>query len=162
MNRVLPAGRSLLLVDTNLLLLLVVGSVDRSQVERFKRTRKYTAEDFDLLAAYVDRFEGLLVTPNVLTEVSNLAGQLADPLRSRVFGTIAVLAVQLAEEYVPSSTVAREPDFVRLGLTDISILFATRERASVLTDDLPLYLRLAGSGIAVENFNHIRTEAWGE
>lgn len=159
MNRPHP-GRSLLLVDTNLLLLLVVGSADRGQVARFKRTSKYTPEDFDLLVAYVERFEGLLVTPNVLTEVSNLAGQLTDPLRSDVFNTIGALALQVTEEYVPSATVVREPVFVRLGLTDIAILFAARERAAVLTDDLMLYLKLADSGISVENFNHIRTEIW--
>lgn len=153
-------ARPLLLVDTNLLLLLLVGSADRSQIERFKRTTRYTPEDFDLLEAYVSQFEGLLVTPNVLTEVSNLTGQLAEPFRSRVFGTIGLLAAQVTEEYVPSAAVTREPEFVRLGLTDVSILLATRERAEVLTDDLPLYLKLARSGVSAVNFNHLRTAAW--
>lgn len=160
--RSLQPTRSLLLVDTNLLLLLIVGSADRDQIGRFKRTRMYTAEDFDLLAGYIDQFDGLLVTPNVLTEVSNLAGQGTDPFRSRLFATIGLLAAQVTEEYVPSVTVTGEPEFIRLGLTDISILLATGERAAVLTDDLPLYLKLARSGVSTVNFNHLRTGAWDE
>jgi len=35
--------------DTNLLLVLLIGLCDRKMIEKFKRTQKYTAKDFDLL-----------------------------------------------------------------------------------------------------------------
>jgi hypothetical protein len=37
------------LVDTNLLVLLLVGLVNKRRIRRFKRTRDFTPADFDLL-----------------------------------------------------------------------------------------------------------------
>jgi len=158
MPRTASARPRVLLIDTNLLLVLVVGSHDCDQVERFRRTRAYTAGDFDLRAQFVSGFD-LVVTPNVLTEVSNLAGQLAEPLRSRVLSSIGRLAMEIRERYFPSSEAAREPEFSRFGLTDVSVLLTAREKVAVLTDDLPLYLRLSALDLYVVNFNHLRTGA---
>jgi|tagenome__1003787_1003787.scaffolds.fasta_scaffold20988697_6 hypothetical protein len=148
-----------LLIDTNLLLVLIVGSHDRNQVERFKRTRAYTADDYDLLTRFVAGFGELAVTPNVLTEVSNLVGQLSEPLRGRVLASLAMLAIQVPERYFPSSDMVREPDFLRFGLTDVSVLLTARGQVAVLTDDLPLYLKLSALDLYVVNFNHLRTGA---
>ena len=83
-----------LFVDTNLLLVLVVGLLDPEQVEKFKRTRSYTREDYSLLSDFVSGYDGLLTTPNVLTEVSNLAGYLSEPLRKQAFATLAALTAE--------------------------------------------------------------------
>lgn len=37
------------LIDSNLLLLLLVGMFDRNLIERIKRLNKYSVRDFDLL-----------------------------------------------------------------------------------------------------------------
>lgn len=37
-----------ILIDTNLLVLLLVGAVNRDRIPKFKRTRGYTADDWDL------------------------------------------------------------------------------------------------------------------
>ena len=154
-----PTRPHRLLIDTNLLLVLIVGSHDRDQVERFKRTRAYTADDYDLLTRFIGSFGELAVTPNVLTEVSNLVGQLSEPLRGRVLSSLAMLAVQVPERYFPSSDVVRHSDFLRFGLTDVSVLLTAREKVAVLTDDLPLYLKLSAMDAYVVNFNHLRTGA---
>lgn len=153
----MPGRPSTLLIDTNLLLVLLVGAQDRRQVPRFKRTSAYTAEDYDLLAAFVGAFRETVVTPNVLTEVSNLAGQLSEPLRSRVFAGLAAFATLTAERYVPSRSAVEELDFLRLGLADVSVLLAAQENVAVLTDDLALYLKLLALDIHAVNFNHVRT-----
>jgi hypothetical protein len=150
------AGRNALLVDTNLLVLLVVGLADPKQVERFNRTRAYTRADFELLAAFVNRFDMLVTTPNVMTETSNLAGQLTEPLRGKALAVLAGIIVQSVERYFPSATLAEEPVYVQLGLTDTAVARAARDRVAVLTDDLPLYGRLASAGADVFNFNHVR------
>jgi hypothetical protein len=91
-----------LLIDANLLLLLVVGSADRSLIESFKRTRAYTREDFDLLLRLVARFPKVVTTPNVLTEVSNLAGQLRDPTRRAIRQKLSRLITDIGEDYIPA------------------------------------------------------------
>ena len=68
------ASRGVLL-DSNLLLLLCVGSFRRQEIGRFKRTAQYGACDYDLLVDFLSRFKSVVTTPNVLTEVNGLSNQ---------------------------------------------------------------------------------------
>ena len=63
-----------LLLDTNLLLLLFIGGKDTSFIKKAKTLSAYTEEDYELLQEFVslNRFTGLLTTPHIITEVSNL------------------------------------------------------------------------------------------
>ena len=42
-------ARAGVFIDSSLLVLLVVGSVGRDLIEKHRRLREYTAEDYDLL-----------------------------------------------------------------------------------------------------------------
>ncbi len=64
--------RSGLLIDTNLLVLFVVGGVNPHRIENFKRTRKYTRADYDLLRRLLKEFYPLYTLAHVMAEVSNL------------------------------------------------------------------------------------------
>lgn len=157
----LPAsGRGTLFIDTNLLLVLIVGALDLEQIERFKRTRAYSREDYSLLVTYIGDFQRMLTTPNVLTEVSHLLGQLSEPLRRRALLALGVLTGEFQEKYLPSTDLAVDPHFPLLGLSDTSIIHSAARAATVLTDDLQLYVRLAAAGMDVVNFNHIRSGSW--
>ena len=70
-----------LLIDSNLLLLLFVGLRDRDRIQKFKRTAQFTIRDFERLAAFIRRFKEVVTTPSILTEVSNLLGQLPESLK---------------------------------------------------------------------------------
>lgn len=142
-----------LVVDTNLLLLLVVGIVDASRIETFKRTRIFTPADFDLLARIVSRFSLMITTPNILTEVSNLLPQ---DLQAGCRALFTEQVPKLDESYLPSKLLVAETSFVRLGLTDTGIIEVARNRYLVLTVDLPLDGYLRSAGIDVINFNHVR------
>jgi hypothetical protein len=63
-----------LLIDTNLLVLFLVGKTNKSRILSFKRTQAYTLEDFELLERLVDQFRTLITTPHVLTR-SQQSGQ---------------------------------------------------------------------------------------
>lgn len=154
------ARRETVFVDTNLLVVLLVGAVDVDQVERFKRTRAYSREDYALLVAFVGRFHRMLATPNVLTETSNLLGQLMEPLRRRALLALGTLTDACAETYVPSKELVLDPYFPVLGLSDTSIIRAVDRDVTVLTDDLQLYVRLSSSGIDAVNFHHLRSGSW--
>jgi hypothetical protein len=78
-----------IIVDTNLLLLLLIGSHNPTLISSFKRTTRYTASDFHLLVETLALFSTLLTTAHILTEVSNLAGQLGDPGRQDVMRDLA-------------------------------------------------------------------------
>ena len=87
-------------IDANLLLLLIVGSVGRDLIAKHRRLRRFTVEDFDRLINLLDRVEQVLVTPNTLTETSNLLAQHRDPERSRFFDRLQFI-IQESKEIVP-------------------------------------------------------------
>ncbi|HEY9174378.1 MAG TPA: hypothetical protein VI136_19005 [Verrucomicrobiae bacterium] len=106
-------------LDSNLLLLLWIGSFDRSLVSRFKRTQKYTEFDFDLLVELIRRIPLLVTTPSVLTEVSNLAGQLPEPLGNLFRDEMRCAIGKLDEKHIASRKAASEASFVRLGVNNL-------------------------------------------
>lgn len=154
--------RRLLLIDTNLLLVIVVAAIDRSQVERVGRTRAYTFADAALLDEIAAAHDSIVVTPHVLTEVSNLLGKLEQPLLSQVRSRLTALVPDWLERPTSSEELVKDPFFHRFGVTDAAIARAAGADVTVLTDDLPLYDALGRSGHHAINFTHVRTRAWRE
>lgn len=149
------------LLDTNLLLLLLVGAVDPRLVPRFKRTNQFVRRDFDLLVRFIGAFERRSVTAHVLTETSNLGGQLGEPLRSRFFRTLFKAIEDLDEIPTPSIEASRHESLApaireRLGLTDSILIVTASAPRLVLTDDETLVGELASRGLDAVNFDLIR------
>ena len=130
-------------LDTNLLVLLIVGSVDRGQVERHRRTKRFTVEDYDRLVGLVEGLDRVFVTPNTLTEASNLLERRGDP---RFLRKLRNLIEVSREVVVVSAEAARTPAFERLGLTDSVLLQAISRRRPLLTVDLDLYVAALTKG----------------
>jgi rRNA-processing protein FCF1 len=149
-----------ILVDTNILLLYFVGKFNRDQVPKFKRTNQFTPEDFDLLVRLLSLFKRIATTPNVLSEVSNLSGQLDGSARTAYFREFARGIETLDERYVESAAASRMEHFPKLGLTDSAIFHCSKGQFLLLTDDSRLYELTERSGIDVINFNHLRQAAW--
>ena len=145
-----------LLIDTNLLVLLAVGHYQPRQIPLFKRTCNFTYDDYYLLNTFANRFKRLVTLPNILTEVSNLLGQLPQKIRVDVFTCLPEMVALFDESYFDSQQVTSSPLFPKFGLTDAAIALLAKEKHTVLTVDLPLYSRLLGEGIHAINFNHLR------
>ena len=126
-------------IDTNLLVLLVVGRVGREHIARHRRLRAYTAEDYDALHDLIEPAGRVFVTPNTLTETSNLLGQHGEPERSRLFEMLRLVIQSSEEVVIASDRAASNSEFVRLGITDAALLEAATEDTPLLTVDLDLY-----------------------
>jgi predicted nucleic acid-binding protein len=156
-----PTDTTGLLLDTNVLVLFAVGTVNRRRIESFKRTNQYTIEDFDLLLRVIAQWESLFTVPHVLAEVSNLTN-LTGPERPKVRQILKATISVLTEVSIPSARATLDPTYPGLGLVDAAIASVAREyRCTVLTDDLDLYLWLAKDGVDVLNFTHLRVHAQG-
>lgn len=149
-----------ILVDTNLLLLLFVGALDRNLVPNFKRTTQFVPEDYDTLTMYLSIFTTLITTPNVLTEVSNLAKNLGHRELEFFRDVFSPLVQTLEETYVESKTVVNEYYSARLGLTDSAIISLAKGQYLLLTDDFKLAQYFQSIGGDAINFNHIRPRYW--
>ena len=148
---------SALFIDANLIVLLVVGLVGRDLIGRHRRTKAFVVEDYDRLSQVISRVGNIRVTPNTLTEASNLLAQHGEPQRSRLLRMLRALIEQSPETVVASADAARHDVFPRLGLTDAALLEVVSADAPLLTVDLNLYVAAVASGDeAAINFNHWR------
>ena len=150
------------LLDANLLVLWVVGHASRDYIGRHKRLRAYDLADFDSLTRMLAPPVQIVVTPNVLTEASNLIAQIPGPARTDVRTALRAVIGLVEERHVPSGHAARREVFLTLGLTDAALLTeAEASGARLLTADLDLYLAALRQGRIAENFHH-RRAAEGE
>ena len=147
-------------VDTNLLLLFVVGSEAPTLIDKHRRLESYSVQDYDALHRLLNRGGRVLVTPNTLTETSNLLGQHGEPERSRLFRRMRSIIRDSREVVVASATAAANPAFARLGLTDAVLLEAATADTPLLTMDFQLYAAgLAKGADSAVNFTAYRPGA---
>lgn len=149
-------------VDTNLLLLYFIGEYEQELIERWSRTADmFVSEDLETLLLLLDRFQRIVVTPHILTEVSNMLNQLSEPARSDCLRLLSnTVQTKLTEKRQHGSILSRDAQFHIYGISDISILDAAANSYLVLTEDLPLSDYLGRRGVDVLNFNQIRWLAY--
>lgn len=144
------------LLDSNLLVLLMAGISSREYIGRHRRLRDYREEDFDLLIEFIDPMSAVVVTPNILTETSNLLRAISEPARSHIAATFQKLVGTFDARFIQSVRATEQPEFLRLWLTDAAVLAALDNSHVLLTADLDLYLAAAQRGHNAVNFNHLR------
>ncbi len=141
-------------IDANLLVLLVVGSEDRTLVGKHRRLRDYIPGDYDRLLEIVGD-GSVFVTPNTLTETSNLLGYRGSSRGARLNGRLRWLIDGSEEIIVRSADAASNSEYTRLGLTDAALLEVATADTPVVTADVGLYnAALAKDSRAAINFAH--------
>ncbi len=127
-----------LIIDTNLLLLLIIGSVDNGTcISKSKRLTDYSLEDYDFLVEVMGRYKNTFITPYIATEVSNLI-DLKDQQGIKAFKN-ANLFFQIFEQIdVNIKDDCNLVNFEKFGITDASLVKLVKDY-SVLTNDGKLY-----------------------
>ena len=152
-------------VDANLLVLLVVGNTDRSLIGKHRRLKRFRADDYERLINLIASATAsgipvsstgpILVTPNALTEASNLLAQHRDPQRSRFLNTLRMLIEASKEVVVKSVTASNSRVFTRQGLSDAVLYEAVSSETPLVTVDLELYVAIAAKDPhCAINFTH--------
>ncbi len=127
-------------IDANLLVLLVVGMTSRHLINKHRRLKRFSVDDYDRLVEVEIGDKLLFVTPNTLTEASNLLAYHNDPERSLFFNVLRSLIENSQEIIVASVDASHNSAFSQLGLTDAAILEVVSAETPLLTVDLELYL----------------------
>ncbi len=143
-----------LVIDTNLLVLLVVGTVDRSKIGR-RRLEPFNASHLFTLIDFAKQFRSHVSTPNILTEASNLIGSGRQQLAVGAADALAAYIQNLEEVYVPSKECAVTRYYQNLGLADAGLGILSRRGDVVLTQDGPMYGMLLNDGLDIRNFWHM-------
>jgi hypothetical protein len=109
-------------VDSNLMVLLVVGSASKEYIAKHKCLQHYSVDDFELLGLLIAEFSEIVILPHILAEVSSLARQIKNPARATVQNALRTLITTATELPIQSASGAQRAEFDELGLTDAVIL----------------------------------------
>lgn len=143
------------LIDANLLVLFIVGRTSRKLIAKHRRLREFSVDDYERLVRMLRTVRGIVVTPNTLTETSNLLAQHNEPDRSRFFDVLRYTIENSQEITIASVDACRRPAFQRLGLTDAAVLDIVSAETPVVTVDLDLFVAaLRKNPNAAVNFRH--------
>lgn len=150
-----------IIIDSNLLILLLVGIYDRNYIPNFKRTRNFTYKDFDILIEFIHKFKHLFITPHILTEVSNLSKQVQEYRLKEYFKHFADILNKMQEISINKNDILNNKYIEILGVTDIGIMEASENNDILfLTEDIVLSNIAESKKLKVINFNYIKDYFW--
>ncbi len=156
------AGRQVL-IDTNLLLLLLIGHIDLDQIGKNRRIRKYSLRAYHLLIEYLRDVKSLATTEHINSQTSDLgASSLTGSHRQKFLYLLRTIhdpgltsSLKTNEYSQPLLGLSNMP-LLTLGVADAGILNAARQHSCVLlTDDLDLYMMALREGVEATNFSHL-------
>lgn len=148
------------LLDTNLLVLLIVGLKGKKFIATHKRTKDFLAEDHDLLVQMIDDFDLIWITSHCLAEVSNLLRQTHDHLARELMVVLSQFVDHTKESHIQKSRIFDNEIFIRFGVADTGFVEKSKKVTCSYTTDIDLYLELSRLGRTVINFNHVRVSTW--
>ena len=148
-------------IDTNLFILLVVGATRKDLIAKHRRLQRFDIKDYERLERVVTEIGHVSVTPNILTEASNILGERSEPEHSLISHKFISIIKEYEEVFVRSEAASYNRNFIRLGLTDAVLLEVVSRSSPLITVDLALYLEaLKIDSAAAFNFTNFQSQLW--
>jgi len=149
----------MIVIDTNALVLLMVGLLDENLIASHKRTSLYEKVDFYHLLEAIQDFENLLVLPNVWTEVDNLLNGFKGNQKWAYLQALKALMESTTEQYLASKiTLQSHTSLMALGITDTLLLEVGKDCELLITSDSKLSDYAQANGIRVYDVKKQRNE----
>jgi len=155
-----------IIVDTGILILFLIGSYDPNFIGDFKRTSNYSIDDFELLKKIFAYFKKLIITPQILAELSTLSitkgGIYGDKLIHYLQAVVRFLE-SVEERYQKSNCLCgMELEVIgKYGLTDMTMFeLSKKTRMPILTDDLKLYNYSYAKKVPIIKFEYIKSQQY--
>ena len=152
-----PHVRKTLLLDTNLLVLLMLGSVNPKLIGT-GALNAFELRDYVALAVICAKFPLLVTTPHVLTEACHLADKdiKRDPMRSLLYHWLLTYSANVDERTVPFKDLTL-PSLTKIGVADAVLQkVCGDEKYLLMTTDYELSGIVSRRHNNALNFNHVR------
>ena len=147
-----------LIVDSNLLILLIIGRFDTNLIQYHKKLGKYDIHDFNFVNFFVQKAKMVYLTPGILSEMSNHLNP-SDRNYLKYFNKLLSILGAFYEEYQKKDIILNLSYFKNLGYTDSSIIdLSSNEKCLVLTDDKEMTLELRSKKLDVINLTDTKHE----
>ena len=142
------------LLDTNLLLLALVGEVAPERLGKAKRVRQFIFDHFDALRDELKHCSAHVTSPHILAEASKLIGSGDQLIIDGLDQALASYILDVEEVYRPARDMVGDAGFWRVGLTDTVLLRMASDRVVLFTDDHALFGMASARGVEVVNILH--------
>lgn len=151
-----------IIVDTNLLLLYLIGSFNKDLIRKHKRLSNYNEKDFIFVKNVIKKSPLIFTTPHILAEVSNII-DIDDPKFSRYFTKFVKMLTLLSEFYSRKEDLINDWIFETLGLTDSAIINAAKtNKLVILTDDREATSIIRAEFIDVINLTELKIQLYNK
>ena len=147
----------MIIIDTNALVVLIIGLIDPKLIKNHRRTSIYTIEDYNKLLLVIGDISRLVVLPNIWTEVDNLLNNFIGYKYEYVV-KISEIIKNTSEKYFESELATNCEAFFDLGLTDTLILECAKKCKLLITSDSKLSDYAIANGILVYDMVKERNE----
>lgn len=146
----------MIFIDTNALIILILGLMDPRQIGSHKRTSIYNENDFLELSAIIGSLDRLVTLPNIWTETDNLLNNFNHDHRWNYYQVLKNLISETSEKYLSTSTALNNDSFLELGVTDSLILEIGKDCEFIITSDSKLSDYAIANGIKVYDVVKVR------
>ena len=112
----------MIVIDTNVLIILIIGGIDTKLISKHKRTNLYVENDYVYILNLIKDFDNLLVLPNIWTEVDNLMNRFPIKDKYSYIELLRKTTSEINEVYIKTCDIIDNSAFYDLGVTDVKIL----------------------------------------
>lgn len=148
----------MILIDSNALIVLLLGLIDPKLLKNHKTTSIYDEEDFFDLLHVIGDFNQILVLPNIWTEVDNLLNSFGGNYKYQYTQKITEIIKATSEKYINSQAGSECESFFDLGLTDSLVLEQAKCCKLLITSDSKLSDYAIAYGIKVYDLVKVKNE----
>lgn len=147
-----------LIIDTNLLILLIIGRYNINLISDHRKLRNYDNHDYNFVNFMARKSKVIYLTPGIISEVTNHLNP-SDKHYSKYFNKLISILQAFKEEYQSKNVLLVLSSFEKLGYTDSAIIdLSIKEKCLVLTDDREMVLELRRTTADVLYFSEIKQE----
>jgi len=147
-----------IIVDSNSLIVLILGLMNPALIKDHDRTSIYSEEDFQNLMLVIKDFESIIVLPNIWTEVDNLLNNFCGQYKELYVRNILELIKKTSEKYLATTQIESNGYFFDLGITDTLILECAKGCNLLISSDSSLCDYARGFGINVYDMKAVKNE----
>lgn len=149
----------MILIDSNSLLVLILGFINPSLINKHSKTSIYDENDFYILLDVIKDVKSLVVLPNIWTEVDNLLNKFNGQYKTLYVQKIIQTIKDTSEKYIESQSIENNYAFYDLGLTDTLILEHAKECKMLITSDSQLSDYARANGTVVFDLKELKNES---
>jgi hypothetical protein len=137
------------LIDTNALVVLILGTIDERLISSHRRTSIYEVQDYLDLVQTVGELSQLVVLPNVWTETDNLLNGSLPRRKWEYISIVKQVVANSTERFLSTQTAVDSAEFFTLGITDSLLLHYGTQCDLLITSDSALSDLAIAKGIKV-------------